>query len=337
MYYSYELKSMRFLVIGLGSMGKRRVRNLQALGFNEILGFDLREDRRAEAQKKYNIEITDNVDKVDLKSIDALIISTPPDKHDYWIEYSIKNKKPVFVEASIVVDNLKRLSKLAKKQKVFICPSCTLRFHPAVKLIKSLVSKGKYGRVVNFSYHMGQYLPDWHPWEKLTDCYTSKKKTGGAREMVAFELTWLTDIVGYPKKVVGYCGKTIDLGIDIDDTYAFTLALDKAFGNMVIDVTSRYAIRNLILNLENAQITWRWDEGKVKIYNAKTKKWKTIELKTGKVEKGYNKNIIEDMYEDEMKVFIESVKGKKTFPNTIEDDLRILDILYKVESGVIRK
>lgn len=36
---------MRFLVVGLGSMGKRRIRNLQELGFNKIVGFDIRKDR----------------------------------------------------------------------------------------------------------------------------------------------------------------------------------------------------------------------------------------------------------------------------------------------------
>ena len=37
---------MKFLVIGLGSMGKRRVRCLQALHYTDIVGFDPREDRR---------------------------------------------------------------------------------------------------------------------------------------------------------------------------------------------------------------------------------------------------------------------------------------------------
>ena len=43
---------MKFLVIGLGSMGKRRVRNLLANGEKSIFGFDLREDRRKETEEK---------------------------------------------------------------------------------------------------------------------------------------------------------------------------------------------------------------------------------------------------------------------------------------------
>ena len=43
---------MKFLIVGLGSMGKRRVRNLQRLGMTDITGFDPRADRRDEAAGK---------------------------------------------------------------------------------------------------------------------------------------------------------------------------------------------------------------------------------------------------------------------------------------------
>ena len=39
---------MQVLVVGLGSMGKRRIRNLIKLGFKNIIGFDPRLDRRVE-------------------------------------------------------------------------------------------------------------------------------------------------------------------------------------------------------------------------------------------------------------------------------------------------
>ena len=46
---------MRFLQLGLGSMGKRRVRCLQALRAGEIVAFDVRPDRRKEAEHLYGI------------------------------------------------------------------------------------------------------------------------------------------------------------------------------------------------------------------------------------------------------------------------------------------
>ena len=45
---------MKFLIIGLGSMGKRRVRCLKSLGHENIVGFDVKESRRKETEKQYD-------------------------------------------------------------------------------------------------------------------------------------------------------------------------------------------------------------------------------------------------------------------------------------------
>ena len=46
----------KILIVGLGSMGKRRIRNLQKLGYRQLIGFDLRDDRIIETKKKYKIK-----------------------------------------------------------------------------------------------------------------------------------------------------------------------------------------------------------------------------------------------------------------------------------------
>lgn len=322
---------MRFLIIGLGSMGKRRIRNLQALGHKDIMGFDLKDERRGEAEEKYKIQ-TFAVFKDALKeSPDVFIISTPPNKHNEYIKLAIENKKPAFVEASVILKGLEELSKLAKNKKVFIAPSCTFRFYPAVKKIKEIIRDGKYGKVTTFIYYFGQYLPDWHPLENIKNFYVGKRETSAAREMVAYELTWLVDVLGYPKNIIGFYGKTLEMGVDINDAYAFALDFGDKYGSMVIDVVSRYATRSLILNLEKAQILWRWDEKFIKLYDANTKKWEKYYFRKGRAAAGYNKNITEDMYVDELKAFIESVKGKGQFSNSLNEDVKILKLLESLE------
>jgi len=322
---------MEFLIIGLGSMGKRRIRNLKTLGAKEIIGFDLREDRRQEAEDKYGIKTIKNLKDFDFKNIDAIVISTPPDKHNQYIELAINKKKPAFVEASVILEGLEQLNKLARQKKVFIAPSCTARFHPAIKKIKSLIKSGKYGKITNFSYHCGQYLPDWHPWENVKNFYVSKKETGAAREMVPFELTWIVDILGFPKNINGFFGKTMNVRANIDDTYVISLDFGNVFGNMIIDVVSRYATRSLILNMGKGQILWKWEENFIKFYDASTKKWENYYFKKGQAADGYNKNIMEDMYIEEMKTFINTVEGRSQFPNSLDDDIKVLKLLNKIE------
>ena len=49
--------TLRFLVIGCGSIGKRHLRNLKLLNAGEILACDPREDRRREASTRFDVEV----------------------------------------------------------------------------------------------------------------------------------------------------------------------------------------------------------------------------------------------------------------------------------------
>ena len=79
------------LITGLGSMGKRRIRNLQRISSHKIIGFDTRKDRREETTKKYNIETFDDIRAALKRKPDLMIISTPPDLHYKYAIIAIKN------------------------------------------------------------------------------------------------------------------------------------------------------------------------------------------------------------------------------------------------------
>jgi len=281
---------MKFLVAGLGSMGKRRVRCLKTLGYADIIGLDFRSDRREEAERLYGINTVTDPSMLDMTDIDALIVSVPPDKHLEYMKLAVEKGRSAFVEASVVLDGLEDLDHAAHSRGVLIAPSCTLRFHPAIRDIKAIVRSGKYGKFTNFSYHSGQYLPDWHPWEKVSDYYVSQKETGGAREIVPFELTWIVDVIGFPEEARGFFGKTMNVGADIDDAYAISLRFSQGYGNLLVDVASRFAVRSLVLNMEYGQILWKWDEAKVRVYDAPDQRWIEYRHKESTAFPGYNKN-----------------------------------------------
>lgn len=322
---------MKALQIGLGSMGKRRIRNLKAIGITDITGFDRREDRRTEAESKYQIRTTAELTDTILSKHDIYIISTPPDRHLDYMQIAVKKGKPAFVEASVIRDGLEQLSLAAQESGTLIAPSCTFRFHSGVKTIKKIVLSGKYGKVCNFIYVMGQYLPDWHPWENIKEFYVSRRETSASREMVPFELTWILDITGYPEETFAFYGKTHDLGVDIDDTYNVNLKFNGFLGTIVVDVVSRFATRSLIMNLERAQIRWNWEEKTIKLYDADKKEWDYYRESEGRAEADYNRNIVEEMYIDEMRAFVDAVKGTVPFPNSLNEDIKILTLLEKAE------
>src|SRR4051812_7542837 len=83
----HSFARMNFLVVGLGSMGKRRIRCLKALGHSAIFGFDRRADRREEVASAYGISTFDDFEKaMDASRPHALIISVPPDVHHVYMK-----------------------------------------------------------------------------------------------------------------------------------------------------------------------------------------------------------------------------------------------------------
>ena len=317
-------------------MGKRRVRCLQTLGYNEIAGFDLRQDRRDETEKKYGIKIYNDV-ALAVKEFNptAFIISVPPHIHHEYIKLAIKHQKHYFVEASVVDTDMKAIKQSLRAANIVAAPSATMIFHPAIKQIMEIIKSGDLGSISNVIFHSGQYLPDWHPYEKVSDYYVSNPATGGAREIVPFELTWITHILGFPMRVCGNVRKTINIeGAEkIDDTYNFLLDYETCLATITIDVVSRIATRRLLVNGDQKQLLWDWNQKNIQIFDPKNGQWQILEYQMMSAEAGYNPNIGENMYIDELKAFIDAVEGKSSFINTMENDHNILKLLYAVEKS----
>lgn len=330
------MTSKNFLVIGLGSMGKRRIRCLQTLGMTSISGLDIRQDRRAEAERLYGVTTYDDFFTVLTQcKPDALIISVPPDLHHRYMKVALDQRIPFFVEASVVDDGMAELILELKERPLVAAPSATLLFHPAIGIIENIVKSGALGKISNVIHHSGQYLPDWHTYEPVSDFYVSNPSTGGGREIVPFELSWFTKIFGFPERVCGNFRKTVDIdGAEkIDDTYNALFDYGSFLSSFTVDVVSRHATRRLLINGDKKQLVWDWDENQVRLYDPISEKWETLSYQTGNAAVGYNANIGEGMYIDEIANFLDALQGKCPFVNDLENDHRVLKLLYAIEDS----
>lgn len=322
--------SLKFLICGLGSMGKRRVRNLSFLRAGEIVGFDPREDRCEEASSKYGIQTVGDFSEGLAEKPNALIISTPPDLHMPYMQAAAESGIHFFCEASVVDDGLASLIQLCERKGVVAAPSSTLRFNPSIRRIKELVDGGRIGKPLVLTYHSGQYLPDWHPWEDYRSFYVAKRATGAGREIVPFELSWLTWVLGDVTTVAAMKDKVTDLEIDIDDVYQVLMRFTSGVvGHLLVDVVARDAVRTFRLLGSDGTIEWKWADHKVHLFNAATKEWEVFDEPEPSPEPGYIAS--EGMYIDEMRHFVAAVKGEEKYHYSLGDDKRVLDTLYAAE------
>jgi len=322
---------MKFLVVGLGSMGKRRIRNLKQLGYNDVIGFDTRDDRCKEATVKYQISAFTDISNALKENPDAMIISTPPDLHMEYAKIAINNKKHFFTEASVVQDGMEYIIHELRDSKIIGLPSCTMRYHPLVVGVNNILKTNKIGKPLTFLYHSGQYLPDWHPWEDYRKFYVSKRETGACREIVPFELIWLTSTFGEIRSVFGSKTKLSKLEADIDDFYSVLLEFQNGIrGNLTVDVIARFPYRQLKILGEDGVIFADWSDRTIGYYTKETG-WNNTKIDDGVIEKNYIHG--DGPYVEEMATFVKSIKGEIEQPYTFEDDFKILKILELIEKS----
>ncbi|MFZ0183898.1 MAG: Gfo/Idh/MocA family oxidoreductase [Nitrosotalea sp.] len=335
---------MKFLVVGLGSMGKRRVRNLLEIGIDEIIGYDIREDRRKEASDLYSIKVTQDFESAINMKPDAMIISTPPDKHlEYAIEAANKDIH-FFTEVNTMTpDEIQIIIDLLKKKKIIGVPSTNLMFHPSVVKIANIIKNNKIGKVLSFNFHSGSYLPDWHPWERLEDYYVCKKETGGGRDQIAWELSWIMALMGKPKIVTAMTRKLAKFQAEIYDIYDLLIQFENnSIGHVMVDVIQRPPGRMCEIIGEEGYISWDYEDKMVRLFLVDTNTCNEYPEKENY--KGYKieypkpgfatKDIgMTESYIDEIKNFIDIINGKKNPEFTFEDEKLLLKTMYAAEES----
>ena len=319
---------MNIAVVGLGSMGKRRIRLMKEIypDFN-IVGVDGREDRRAEATDQFGINCSDQLSNVDC-NLDCAFVCTSPLSHNVIIRDALSRGLHVFTELNLVVDGYDENIKLAADKKLSLFLSSTFLYREEIRYIMGKVTGGKW----NYIYHIGQYLPDWHPWESFKDFFLGDKRTNGCREIMAIELPWLTRSFGDVDEITVRSDKMTDLNIDYKDN--FIVQINHQNGNkgiLIVDVVSPVAVRKLEIYKENEYLSWGGTPESLSEYDKETKELKPVVLSEATEHmSGYRAFVIENAYMNEIKEFFDVVLKGKTPLYGFEQDKKILDLIDSI-------
>lgn len=322
---------MKVLVVGLGSMGKRRIRLLKAIDETiEIIGVDKQEKRREEVRGMGH-ETFEQIEDLPFESLDFAVVSTAPVTHYSVIKPLLEHNLSVFVELTLVNDGYEELISLAKEKHKTLFLSSTMMYRKEIEYIKKRVSDVK--KSWNYVYHVGQYLPDWHPWESYKDFFVADVRTNGCRELFAVELPWIIDTFGEISEIHSINKKITDLELGYPDQFFVTLEHTGGHqGVLVVDVVSPKAIRNLEVYTDKNHIFWEGNPKSLYDFNIKTKEKEFIDTYADfKQDSRYADNIIETAYQDELLNFIEILKGKAEPKYSFEKDLYTIKMMDKIE------
>lgn len=326
---------MRVLVIGLGSMGRRRVRLLKKINPEiDIIGVDQNAERAMTVQDEYGIEVCDNLaEALDNGNAEYAVVCTAPGTHADIICQCLQSNLHVFTELNLISDKYEENMALARERDKVLFLSSTFLYREEIGFIAEQVQNVKSR--LNYSYHVGQYLPDWHPWEKISDYFVSDKRTNGCREILAIELPWLIQAFGEIVSVEVLSGKNTELCIDYMDNYLLLIQHSSGHkGMLAVDVMSRKAVRNLEVFGEDLYLSWDGTPDGLKIYDWKMQKEKSINLyERAESVDGYAVFVIENAYENELRVFFAETANAASAKYTFRDDLLTLAWIDRIEGN----
>lgn len=323
---------MRVIVIGLGSMGRRRIRLISKYDETiNICGIDTSIERREQAEQEFGIETLDSLEKVEENTFDCAFVTASPLSHSELIHRCLQKNMHVFTEINLVAEGYDENIILAAKKGKVLFLSSTFLYREEINYIEHAVRQSMCP--VNYMYHIGQYLPDWHPWENYKDYFVGDQRTNGCREIFAIELPWILRVFGDVKAVHVVKGHNTKLSINYPDNYLAILEHEGGSrGVLAVDVVSRKAVRNLEVIAEDLYLAWNGTPESLRYYDYERKEEVPVNLyETVEHKEGYGSFIIENSYFHEVEAFFAQVRDQTDPIYDFEKDKRTLALIDEIE------
>jgi predicted dehydrogenase len=259
---------MKFLIAGLGSIGRRHLNNLLALGEQDILllrsGHSTLPDQ---ALDSYPVE-TDQAVALSQQP-DAVIISNPTSFHLNVAIPAAQAGCHLLLEKPIshTMDGVNDLREAVQRGGGQVLVGFQFRFHPSLQKIASLLSESAIGRPLSFRAHWGEWLPGWHPWEDYRRGFSARADLGGGVILtLSHPLDYLRWLFGTVETLWSFAGRLGDLDLDVEDTAEIGLQFAcGVFGSVHLDYNQRPPAHTLEIIGTHGVIRWDNADGVVRV------------------------------------------------------------------------
>jgi predicted dehydrogenase len=234
------------LLVGLGSIGRRHLANLAALGINRLGIYRSGKGAgQSERERLYGTRIYSSYAKALSDGYSLVVVANPTHLHLEYALEAIKAGCHVYLEKPVSHDlaGLDALQKAQQKSGIMLQVGCQLRFHPIISKAKEWLAQGLVGRPLMAHVQAGKYLPDWHPEEDYRESYAACRDMGGGVVLTLIhEIDYLQWLLGPCQVSCALGGISGLLDLDVED---HVLALLKCQEGCIVSLSLDYLQRPL--------------------------------------------------------------------------------------------
>jgi predicted dehydrogenase len=326
---------MRFLVLGLGGIGQRHVRNLRTILGDDAEIFAYRvlrnsptlTDRLAvedkvNVEEKYGITVVSDFEAGLALKPDAVLICNPSSLHVPMAMAAAEAGCHLFIEKPLShnEDDVQKLIDLVESRGLVTLVGYQLRFHPVLRRLESLLKEHAIGKVTAVRIEVGEYLPGWHTYEDYRQMYASRADLGGGVILSQIhELDYIYWLFGLPQKLFALGGHLSDLEIDVEDTASILMECVVDGRAVPVHLHQDYLQRppsrtcevigsagKILLDFNALSVTQYGAEGQLEVHDSF---------------EGFERN---ELFLDEMKHFLACVRHEETSLVTVREGAQSL-------------
>ncbi|MBM7622975.1 Gfo/Idh/MocA family protein [Sporohalobacter salinus] len=308
---------MKVCFFGLGSIGKKHLKNLCKIAKEKDINLDVHAFRT----RKNSLELKGLDKEIYSKKLleedyDIIFVTNPTFKHFETIKMMENKTKNMFIEKPIF-DNINYDITDIKFENGIYYVAAPLRYTGIVDKLKEII---KDKNVYSIRSICSSYLPDWRPNQDYREVYSAKKELGGGVSIdLIHEWDYLTYLFGFPKRVVNFQGKYSHLEIDSEDLSIYIAEYEDKLLELHLDYFGIRSKREVEIYTKEGTIIGDFIKEEISFTSDEKDK--------------INFLANEDMYIAEMRHFIEMVLDNKNNPNSPEHAYNVLKLIKESEKN----
>lgn len=319
---------MRYLLVGLGSIGTRHLNNIKMIDPEASVTI-----WHTHSKPDKTVPLNENADSVVYSFEDAIhtkpdvaFITNPASFHIPIAKLLANEGIDLFIEKPLSSDlsGIDDLMKIQRERKNIIMVGYNLRFHRPFQIIKRSLETGAIGKIISIRAEVGQYLPDWRPNSDYRSSVSARKDLGGGAVFeLSHELDYVRWLFGEVKSVSAHVDHLSNLDIDVEDTAEIILQfMNGVMGNVHLDMVQRSPTRFCRIIGTEGTIIWDGTNDLVSLFSAGSRDWSVLHP-SQKLDRN-------EMYLSEIRHFLDCVKTRKDPLISIDDGKKVLEIALAV-------
>lgn len=330
---------MKILMIGLGSIGQRHVRNIRRVYGDsvEIIAYRVRRLQQTfsdtmqirdgvNLEEEHKITSYSDLDEALKAKPDVAFITNITAKH---MECALKCASAgcdIFLEKPVSdsMDGVEELKRIADEKNLVIFMGYQNRYHPAIEKLREYLDKDLIGRVVTVDAAFCERLVTMHTYEDYATTYMARKDMGGGPvlNLQIHDIDILQWIFGMPELEDVHMLATTNssLNVDVPDNAVITYTVKYKGYPITVTTKSDFLcyppVHTFRVIGEQGRIDVDMNKATITSFDSKGVE-KVIEF-------GYFQR--NDMFIQELKDFMECVEKRCEAKISLEDGIKGLKI-----------